>query len=142
LNLFPSTIGYPSSADYQWNEFFLNVPQCLGMSDDLSESGSFLTSIDLAVPILATQDEEGMFKAFVKSCRRRGVAVETGDPNAVWSTRSTHGPTTLPMAVSVYRDHSTYRRWLVTLAIICDKPDSMNPAVEAPTVRATNSSRI
>ena len=79
MNLFPSTIGYPSFADCQWNEFFLNVPQCLGMSGDLSESGSFLTSNDLAVPILATQDEEGMFKAFVKSCRHRGVAVETAD---------------------------------------------------------------
>lgn len=67
----------PSLADRERNEFFLKVPQCLGMSGDLPEPGSFLTSNDLGVPILATRDEDGAFKAFVNSCRHRGVVVET-----------------------------------------------------------------
>jgi hypothetical protein len=45
----------PALADREWNEFFMKVPQCLGMSRDLPEPGSFLTNNDLGVPILATR---------------------------------------------------------------------------------------
>jgi phenylpropionate dioxygenase-like ring-hydroxylating dioxygenase large terminal subunit len=64
-------------ADREWEEFFEKVPQCLGMSRDLPEAGSFLTNNDLGVPILATRDVDGTFKAFVNSCRHRGVVVES-----------------------------------------------------------------
>lgn len=67
----------PMLADREWEEFFRNTPQCLGMSGDLPEPGSFLTSNDLGVPILATRDADGVFKAFVNACRHRGVQVET-----------------------------------------------------------------
>lgn len=67
----------PALADREWNEFFMKVPQCLGMSRDLPEPGSFLTNNDLGVPILATRDSGGTFKAFVNSCRHRGVVVES-----------------------------------------------------------------
>jgi nitrite reductase/ring-hydroxylating ferredoxin subunit len=76
-----STSAYtdPVLADREWDEFFQKVPQCIGMSGDLTEPGSFLTNNDLGVPILATRDADGKFKAFVNSCRHRGVVVETQD---------------------------------------------------------------
>jgi len=58
-------------------EFFLATPQCVGMAGDLPEVGSFLTMDDLGVPILATRDADGQFRAFVNSCRHRGAIVET-----------------------------------------------------------------
>lgn len=67
----------PALAEREWNEFFGKVPQCVGMSGDLPEPGSFLTSNDLGVPILATRDGDGEFRAFVNSCRHRGAVVET-----------------------------------------------------------------
>ena len=47
------------------------------MSGDLPEKGSFLTSEDWGVRILATRDGEGRFRAFLNACRHRGVAVES-----------------------------------------------------------------
>jgi phenylpropionate dioxygenase-like ring-hydroxylating dioxygenase large terminal subunit len=58
-------------------EFFGATPQCVGLSLDLAEPGSFLTNNDLGIPILATRDEHGEFRAFVNSCRHRGPMVET-----------------------------------------------------------------
>ncbi len=66
-------------AEREWKEFFLGNPQCLGMSGDLPEPGSFITNNDLGIPILATRDADGRFQAFVNSCRHRGVVVETED---------------------------------------------------------------
>ncbi len=67
----------PALAEREWQEFFLNGPQCVGLSGDLPEPGSFLTNNDLGLPILATRDHEGTLKAFVNSCRHRGAVVET-----------------------------------------------------------------
>ena len=64
-------------AQREWREFFLAGPQVMGLSQDLPEPGSFLTNNDLGVPILATRDSDGSFKAFVNSCRHRGALVET-----------------------------------------------------------------
>ncbi len=72
-----STFTDPVQAERERKEFFLGYPQCVGMSRDLPEAGSFLTNNDLGVPILATRDADGTFKAFVNSCRHRGVVVET-----------------------------------------------------------------
>ena len=74
-----STATYtdPAQAEQEWNEFFQAVPQCVGMSGDLAEPGAFLTINDLGVPILATRDADGEFKAFVNSCRHRGAIVES-----------------------------------------------------------------
>ncbi len=57
--------------------FFAKTTHCLGMSGDLPEPGSFFTSDDLGLPILATRTAEGEFRAFVNSCRHRGALVET-----------------------------------------------------------------
>ncbi len=67
----------PALAEREWREWFVGLPQLLGMSGDLPEPGSFLTNDDLGVPILATRDDTGTFRAFVNSCRHRGVVVET-----------------------------------------------------------------
>ena len=74
-----STATYTDAArsEREWNEFFMATPQCIGLSGDLPEPGSFLTNNDLGIPILATRDVDGSFKAFVNSCRHRGVIVET-----------------------------------------------------------------
>ena len=67
----------PELAAREWEEFFQSTPQCIGLSGDLSGPGSFLTINDLGRPILATRDDDGMFRAFVNSCRHRGAVVET-----------------------------------------------------------------
>ena len=59
----------------EWSAFFQGHPQILGMSADLPKPGSFLTNNDLGVPILATRDKAGKFRAFVNSCRHRGAMV-------------------------------------------------------------------
>jgi phenylpropionate dioxygenase-like ring-hydroxylating dioxygenase large terminal subunit len=57
----------------EWDIFFENHPQILGLSGDLPEPGSFMTSNDLGIPILATRDKTGKFHAFVNACRHRGA---------------------------------------------------------------------
>jgi hypothetical protein len=71
-------------AQQEWDEWFLGMPQLLGMSGALPETGSFFTNNDLGVPILATRDGDGVFHAFVNSCRHRGVVVETAAPVTVF----------------------------------------------------------
>lgn len=66
-----------STAQRERELFFEQTPQCIGMSGDLAEPGSFLTLNDLGIPILATRDDQGAFRAFVNSCRHRGAIVET-----------------------------------------------------------------
>ncbi len=66
----------PVRADREWQEWFRSMPQCLGMSRDLPEPGSFLTNDDLGTPILATRHDDGVFRAFVNACRHRGAGLE------------------------------------------------------------------
>lgn len=67
----------PAIAAKERSLFFEAMPHCIGMSGDLPEPGSFLTMNDLGLPILATRDADGGFRAFVNSCRHRGAIVET-----------------------------------------------------------------
>ncbi len=67
----------PALAEREWQEWFAATPQCVGLSGDLPGPGSFLTNNDLGIPILATRDQDGEFRAFVNSCRHRGAMVET-----------------------------------------------------------------
>ena len=55
--------------------FFLNHPQIIGLTGDLPKRGSYMTIDDFRVPILATRDNEGNFRAFLNGCRHRGVRV-------------------------------------------------------------------
>lgn len=71
-----STYTCPDLAAKEWEVFFKSHPQVLGMSGDLPEPGSFITSNDLGVPILMTRDAQGQVRAFLNSCRHRGPMVE------------------------------------------------------------------
>ncbi len=62
-------------AQREWNEFFTARPQLVGLSGDLPEPGSFITTDDLGVPVIATRDGGGSFRAFVNSCRHRGAVL-------------------------------------------------------------------
>lgn len=66
----------PDLAAREQHEFFDSHPQVIGLSADLPEAGSFLSMNDLATPILATRDSDGRFRAFVNSCRHRGMVLE------------------------------------------------------------------
>ena len=62
----------PRLAGSEWDTFFRNYPQMIGLSGELPEPGSFLTVDDFGVPVLATRDRDGKFHAFVNACRHRG----------------------------------------------------------------------
>lgn len=65
----------PDIAAKEWDMFFRNHPQLIGLSGELTEPGSFLTIDDFGTPVLATRDKEGKFRAFLNACRHRGVRV-------------------------------------------------------------------
>lgn len=62
-------------ADRELQAFFRDHPQLIGLSDDLPKPGSYLTMDDFGVPILATRDKTGQFRAFLNACRHRSVKV-------------------------------------------------------------------
>ncbi len=63
----------PDLAAREWTEFFATRPQLVGLSGDLPEPGSFITTNDLGVPVVATRAADGSFHAFVNACRHRGA---------------------------------------------------------------------
>mgnify|MGYP000932393541 CR=1 FL=1 len=63
----------PALAAQEWQRFFREHPQLIGLSGDLPGPGSYLTLDDFGVPILACRDEDGRFRAFVNACRHRGT---------------------------------------------------------------------
>lgn len=69
----------PETAAQERTTFFQNHPQLIGLSHDLPEPGSFLTTDDFGTPVLATRDKEGKFHAFLNACRHRSVRVATED---------------------------------------------------------------
>ncbi|MEO0963164.1 MAG: aromatic ring-hydroxylating dioxygenase subunit alpha, partial [Pseudomonadota bacterium] len=66
----------PDIATREWDVFFRSHPQIIGMSGDLPEANSFATHDDFGVPLLATRDSEGRFRAFANVCRHRGAIIE------------------------------------------------------------------
>lgn len=62
-------------ADLEWEHLFLKHPQIIGMSCELPDNGSFFRCSELGVEIVATRDDNGVFRAFVNSCRHRGALV-------------------------------------------------------------------
>ena len=57
---------------------FLRTPQVVGVSGELREPGSYLTSDVMGTPVLVTRDHGGRLHAFVNSCAHRGARVATG----------------------------------------------------------------
>ena len=66
----------PERAALEWNAFFKNHPQVIGLSGDLPKAGSFITASDFGVPLLATRAADGRFRAFANVCRHRGTILE------------------------------------------------------------------
>jgi len=71
-----STYTCEERFEKEWNTFFKDYPQIVGMSGDLPEPGTFFTREDFGIPLLATRDEKGNFRAFANVCAHRGVVVE------------------------------------------------------------------
>ena len=67
----------PERAGMEWEAFFKGHPQVIGLSGDLPKAGSFLTSNDFGVPLLATRAADGRFRAFANVCRHRGTILES-----------------------------------------------------------------
>ena len=66
-------------AKREWDTFFQRHPQIIGLSPELPKAGSYITNHDLGMPILATRDRNGKFRAFINSCRHRGAQL-TSEP--------------------------------------------------------------
>lgn len=61
----------------EMEHFYRKHPQMIGLSGDLPEPNSFVTLNDFGVPIIATRDQNGAFRAFLNICRHRATRVET-----------------------------------------------------------------
>ena len=69
----------PELAGREWQTFFQNHAQLIGLSGDLPGPDTFFTLDDFGTPVLATRDSNGVFRAFVNACRHRGVKVACED---------------------------------------------------------------
>ena len=69
---------YTSEERFQreWGSFFLDHPQIIGMSGDLPNPDTFLTTEDFGMPVLATRNSNGEFKAYANVCAHRGVIID------------------------------------------------------------------
>ena len=65
----------PQIAQQEQDTFFRNHPQLVGLTSDLPGPGTFFTMDDFGIPILATRDKGGKFRAFLNACRHRSVKV-------------------------------------------------------------------
>ncbi len=66
----------------EWDSFFQNHPQLIGLTGDLPKPGSYFTIDDFGTPVLATRDRDGEFHAFLNACRHRGARVAEGRGDA------------------------------------------------------------
>jgi phenylpropionate dioxygenase-like ring-hydroxylating dioxygenase large terminal subunit len=69
----------PDLAAREWDTFFQNHPQLIGLSNDLPEPGTFFTLDDFGTPVLATRDKDGQFHAFLNACRHRSARVASDE---------------------------------------------------------------
>ena len=71
-----SSYTAPDIAEREWQAFFNDHAQVVGLSADLPAPGSFFTTEDFGKPVLCTRDEDGVFRAFPErlpaSRQRRG----------------------------------------------------------------------
>lgn len=65
-------------AAQEWQALFLGQPQLIGLSGELPAPGSYYALGNFGIPVLATRDEQGKFRAFLNACRHRGARL-TGD---------------------------------------------------------------
>ena len=72
-----SSYTCPDMAAREWETFFRDHPQIIGLTGDLPAPDSFMTVDDFGTPVLACRDGEGNFRAFLNTCRHRGVKLVT-----------------------------------------------------------------
>lgn len=72
----------PDIAKKEWDAFFQNHPQLIGLTGDLPKPGSYFTVDDFGTPVLATRDQDGTFHAFLNACRHRGARIAEGRGDA------------------------------------------------------------
>jgi hypothetical protein len=65
----------PETARREWDTFFRGHPQLIALSGSLPKPGTVMTVDDFGVPVLATRDGFGRFRAFLNACRHRGARV-------------------------------------------------------------------
>ena len=68
----------PDRLKREWEHLFLGMPQYVGLSGQIRETGDFLTNDDLGVPILVTRDGQGKARAFLNVCKHRGARLADG----------------------------------------------------------------
>ena len=68
----------PDRLEREWRRLFLGMPQYVGLSGQIGETGDFLTNDDLSVPILVTRDIEGRARAYLNICRHHGARLAVG----------------------------------------------------------------
>ncbi len=72
-------------------QFFLDTPQLLGFSGDVSEPNTFMTFECMGVPIVVTRNSLGQLKAFINACSHRGARVADGGGNKKRMSCKFHG---------------------------------------------------
>ena len=72
-----NTYACADIARREWDLLFKQHAQIIGLSGDLPAPGAYLTLDDFGVPILATRDSTGKFRAFLNACRHRGTKLVT-----------------------------------------------------------------
>ncbi|MDG2286440.1 MAG: aromatic ring-hydroxylating dioxygenase subunit alpha, partial [Alphaproteobacteria bacterium] len=72
-----SSYTCPDMAAREWDVFFRDHAQIIGLSGDLPNPGSFMTVDDFGTPVLACRDTDRNFRAFLNACRHRGVKLVT-----------------------------------------------------------------
>ncbi len=68
----------PETLALERQHLFINTPQPVAFSAEISEPGSYLALQVLDMPVLLTRDETGKLRAFINACSHRGARVATG----------------------------------------------------------------
>ncbi len=69
----------PDRLNREIDVLFRQFPIIVGHTEQLTESGRYLTHNDTGVPILVTRNRDGQLKAFINVCRHRGMQVVNDD---------------------------------------------------------------
>ena len=63
----------------EWNTFFKDYPQVVGMTGDLPEPGTFITREDFGIPTLITRDENGKLAYSLGGYQHNSLFRNNGD---------------------------------------------------------------
>ncbi|MEM7468183.1 MAG: aromatic ring-hydroxylating dioxygenase subunit alpha [Pseudomonadota bacterium] len=60
-------------ATREWQLFFREYPQLIGLSGDIPNPGDYIINNDLGVSVIALRDKQKKFRVFLNACRHRGA---------------------------------------------------------------------